>query len=130
MEFEAILAHSAADENFKEAVRGYQRGVGCEQIHIEGHAPNVKVQRLLVHLLATESGLPIESISLRGRSGCSDFVGTVSVRTPTETRQYDFVWDCRWRAEEHGWTDSFGLPDQVRAAREFDWRCFRRWQAR
>jgi hypothetical protein len=26
--------------------------------------------------------------------------------------------------------DYFGFPDQVRAAQEFDWRCFRRWERR
>ena len=39
------------------------------------------------------------------------------------------AWDCAWRAREMGWTDCFGFPDQMRAAREYDWRCFKSWQA-
>ena len=66
--------------------------------------------------------------SLRGRSGCSDFVGTVHVHTAHGPRVYEFAWDCRWRAEQEGWTDCFGLPDQIRAAQEYDWKCFERWQ--
>jgi hypothetical protein len=42
--------------------------------------------------------------------------------------KFDFVWDCQWRAVQQGWTDHFGLPDQIRAAREFGWRCFQHWQ--
>ncbi|HEX8695519.1 MAG TPA: hypothetical protein VF746_24110, partial [Longimicrobium sp.] len=38
-----------------------------------------------------------------------------------------FVWDCKWKAEQHGWHDYFGFPDQGRAAREFGYDCFRAW---
>jgi hypothetical protein len=127
-ELELILAESRADEHFKSAVRNYCRGSGGERIRVEGMAPPIKVQRLLAHMLATEAHLPIERVTLRGRSGCSDFVGRVQVQTTTETHVYDFVWDCRWRAEQEGWTDCFGFPDQIRAAREYDWRCFERWE--
>ena len=34
----------------------------------------------------------------------------------------------RWRAEQQGWVDAFGFPDQIRAADEFGWNCFHRWQ--
>ena len=128
IELEQILAQSGAVETFKIAVRSYCARQETEHIQIEGYAPVVKVQRLLAHMLTAEAHLPIERIYLRGRSGCSDFVGSVQVHTASETRVYDFVWDCRWRAEQEGWTDYFGIPDQIRAAREYDWRCFERWE--
>ena len=127
-EFEQLLARSRAAETFKTAVRSYCATGGSDRIKVEGFAPRIKVRRLLAHMLSVEPHLPIEGIALRGRSGCSDFVGTVRVHTESETRVFEFVWDCRWRAEQEGWTDCFGFPDQIRAAREYDWRCFERWE--
>lgn len=127
-ELESILARSRAAEPFKAAVRGYYATGSADRIRIEGFAPKIKVRRLLAQVLSAEPHLTIEQIVLRGRSGCSDFVGTVQVHTATETRAYSFVWDCRWRAEQEGWTDCFGFPDQIRAAEEYDWRCFERWE--
>lgn len=127
-ELEQILARSQAAEPFKLAVRSYCAGENADRIAVQGFAPSVKVKRLLAHILATEAHLPIEQVSLNARSGCSDFVGTVQLRTETETLVYRFVWDCRWRAEQEGWTDCFGFPDQIRAAQEYDWRCFERWE--
>jgi hypothetical protein len=127
-ELELILSKSRAAETFKRSVRAFCEHGGAEHIHVEGFAPSIKVRRLLAHMLATEPHLPIERISLRGRSGCSDFVGTVNVQTQSGTHVFEFAWDCRWRAEQEGWTDYFGFPDQIRAAREYDWRCFERWQ--
>ncbi len=100
----------------------------AEHIRVDGFAPRIKVRRLLTHMLASEPHLPIERVALRGRSGCSDFVGTVHVQTSTGTHTYAFVWDCRVRAQQEGWTDCFGFPDQIRAAEELDWRCFVRWE--
>jgi hypothetical protein len=127
-ELENILAKSHATETFKSAVRRYVELGGSERIRVEGFAPWIKVRRLLTHILSAEPHLPIEHVSLRGRSGCSDFVGTVHVHTTHGPRVYEFAWDCRWRAEQEGWTDCFGLPDQIRAAQEYDWRCFERWE--
>lgn len=127
-ELEQILEECRAAETFKKAVRQYFANGHTDQIRVEGFAPQVKVKRLLTHMLSAEGHLPIERISLRGRSGCSDFVGTVQVHTASGTHVYEFVWDCRWRAEQEGWTDCFGFPDQIRAAREYDWRCFERWE--
>jgi hypothetical protein len=126
---ERILASSSAAEPFKRAVLGYGSAESARLIRVDGYAPAVKVRRLLTHILATESHLQIEQLSVRARSGCSDFVGTVQLETASGTHVYDFVWDCRWRAEQEGWTDYFGFPDQIRAAREYDWRCFERWEA-
>lgn len=127
-ELEQILAQSHAAETFKVAVRSYQVRQHTDRIRVEGFAPTVKVERLLAQVLSAESHLSIERICLHGRSGCSDFVGTVEVHTAVERHIYEFVWDCRWRAEQEGWTDCFGFPDQIRAAREYDWRCFERWE--
>jgi hypothetical protein len=125
---EQILAKSRAAESFKSAVRSYHANRWTDHIRIEGHAPTVKVKRLLTQVLASESHLPIERVSLRARSGCSDFVGIVEVHTATDTLVFEFTWDCRWRAEQEGWTDCFGFPDQIRAAQEYDWQCFERWE--
>ncbi|HEY9228302.1 MAG TPA: hypothetical protein VIP11_16720 [Gemmatimonadaceae bacterium] len=127
-DLELLLSKSRAADAFKKEVRRYFEHGVADHIRVEGFAPPIKVQRLLTHILATESHLPIETVALRGRSGCSDFVGTVKLQTKTGTHTYEFVWDCRWRAEQEGWTDCFGFPDQIRAAREYDWRCFERWQ--
>jgi hypothetical protein len=128
-ELEQILSKSQAADAFKKAVRNFYASGGAEHIRVEGFAPAIKVKRLLAHMLTAEPHLPIERISLRARSGCSDFTGMVQVHTTSETRSYAFVWDCRWRAEQEGWKDCFGFPDQIRAAREYDWRCFERWEA-
>lgn len=128
-ELEQILASSSAAEPFKRAVLGYGSAESAQLIRVDGYVPPIKVRRLLTHILATESHLQIEQLSVRARSGCSDFAGTVHVKTASGTHVYDFVWDCRWRAEQEGWKDYFGFPDQIRAAREYDWRCFERWEA-
>jgi hypothetical protein len=128
-ELDQLLAESKAAESFKASVRSYYAGDATDRIRIDGFAPSVKVKRVLAHMLAAESHLPVEHITLRGRSGCSDFVGTLKVHTESETHVYEFIWDCRWRAEQEGWVDYFGFPDQIRAAREYDWRCFERWES-
>ncbi|MFN2563821.1 MAG: hypothetical protein ABR499_02255 [Gemmatimonadaceae bacterium] len=127
---ELILRKSRATEPFKLDVTAFCSGRMAPRVSVEGFAPRVKVQRLLMQLLASEPGLPITRVVVRGRSGCSDFTGEVKVETISETRVFDFVWDCRWRAEMEGWTDCFGLPDQTRAAQEFDWQCFQVWAPR
>jgi hypothetical protein len=43
--------------------------------------------------------------------------------------RFAFTWCCAWRAEQEGWRDCFGFWDQARAAREFGYRCFSRWEA-
>jgi hypothetical protein len=128
---DAFLANSRATEPFKQAVESYSKGQrAVDRIQIEGKAPRIKVLRVLKQMLATEPELDIERIRLRGESGCSDFVGVLEVETATGVRAYEFVWDCRWRAEQEGWSDYFGFPDQIRAAQELDWQCFAKWEAR
>jgi hypothetical protein len=94
------------------------------------YAPHVKVTRLLAQLLASHPALEIEEITIDAYSGCSDFVGTLVVRCVDGERRFGFTWDCRWRAEQEGWIDCFGLPDQMRAAQEFGWQCFQHWVPR
>lgn len=125
-----LIDRSHATAPFKAAVRAFVNGDDAELITVHGYAPRVKVERVLAQLLAAESALPIERVSLRGRSGCSDFVGEMTVVAGDEIHRISFVWDCRWKAEQLGWTDYFGLPDQIRAAREFGWDCFQRWEKR
>lgn len=127
---ELILGKSQATESFKLDVAAFCAGRTAPLVTVDGFAPRVKVERLLMQLLSSEVHLPITRVVVRGRSGCSDFTGEVKVETVSETHVFDFAWDCRWRAQEEGWTDCFGLPDQMRAAQEFGWRCFHTWSPR
>lgn len=127
---ETVIDGSRATPAFKDAVAAFLRGQASDRLRVESYAPPVKVQRVLAQLLAAEAALEIEHVVIRGRSGCSDFVGSVDVRTTTAAHTFDFVWCCRWRAETEGYVDYFGYPDQTRAAQEFGWRCFRQWEQR
>ncbi len=128
-ELEHLLAASGAAEAFKDDVRAYVAGAAARRIAVHGYVPAIKVRRLLKHVLASEPALPIEALSLQGFSGCSDFGGVVELSASGSTHRFEFLWDCRWRAEQEQWTDCFGLPDQIWAAREFDWRCFKVWRS-
>jgi hypothetical protein len=132
-ELDMLLRQSAVTQEFRQAVLQFFASGDAEhieQIRLLRHGPRVKVERLLKQLLTQLSGQAIERVAINGRSGCSDFAGTIEVHAAGTTQLIDFQWCCRWRAEEQGWTDYFGFPDQGRAAREYDWRCFRRWDAR
>lgn len=129
-ELETLLAQSSADEQFKADVRAYCARGEAARIRVNSYIPHVKVQRLLKHILATEPDLAIDGVAVSGSSGCSDFFGTVEARAQSATHVFEFGWCCRWRAEQEGWRDYFGFPDQVRAAQEFDWKCFHTWRRR
>ena len=122
-----LLTESKATESFKSDVIRYLETGDAVRVSVNGYSPRVKVTRLLKHVLAMHPELDIDQVHVSAQSGCSDYVGTVEVTTPNERRTFEFVWCCRWRAEEEGWLDFFGFPDQMRAAREFDWRCFKVW---
>ena len=124
---ESILARSKATEAFKHDVIRFAAGDSAASIQVLGYAPRVKVERVLMQLLHAEPDLVVRSARIHGTSGCSDFSGAAVVETPTGTRTFSFTWCCRWRAEQEGWKDYFGFPDQIRAAREFGWDCFQRW---
>jgi hypothetical protein len=124
-----ILDESAATSEFKAAVRSVRDRVRTPLVTASRPIPHVKIVRLLTHLLEAERELAIESVRIHADSGCSDLTGVVDVICNDAMRRFSFAWDCAWRATQMGWTDCFGFPDQMRAAREYDWRCFKSWQA-
>jgi hypothetical protein len=122
------LERSRATEPFRDAVERFVRdGRPNERIAFNRESPPVKVERWLTKALEQYPELHIESIDLRGSSGCEYFRGHAEVHTAAEVRRITFHWDCRWKAEELGWKDYFGYPDQIRAARELGYDCFRTW---
>ena len=127
-----LLARSFASEQFKADVIAlssrFDRDPAARSITFTRAVPRIKVIRLVNQILHTHPEWAIERLHVDARSGCSDFVGTVTVEGAGESRTFEFAWDCRWRAEQQGWVDAFGLPDQIRAADEFGWNCFSRWQ--
>ena len=125
-----LLETSNATSEFKAAVQAHLDGADSDRIEVASYVPATKIRRLLTQLLDAESQLSIERVIISGSSGCSDFVGSVQVHTATGPEVIDFVWDCRWRAVSEGYVDYFGFPDQMRAAQEFDWKCFQRWEKR
>lgn len=128
MELQSLLNRSCATEAFKADVLTFLRDGRAERIVLDRRAPVVKVERLLAHLLDSEPELAIERVWISARSGCSDFRGTIRVETADTVYGYEFTWCCRWRAEQEGYRDYFGFPDQLRAANEFHWRCFKEWR--
>ena len=128
---EALIAESAACPEFKADVLAYAGFEAAPRVVVAGHAPRVKVLRVLAQLLAADPALVIECVRVRAVAGCADFRGTISASLADGAeRAWDFAWDCRWRAIESGVVDSLGYPDQARAAREFGWRCFAVWTER
>jgi hypothetical protein len=124
-----ILDDSAATSEFKAAVLSVHARTRTPLVASTRPVPHVKIVRLLTHLLSAEPELEIESVRIHADSGCSDLTGMIDVTCGNTVRRFSFAWDCAWRALEMGWTDCFGFPDQMRAAREYDWRCFKSWQA-
>lgn len=122
------LDAAAAHPEFKREVLDYLRGADATRIALDGYAPRVKVERVLTQLLHAHPDLPIERVVVRGRSGCSDFSGEVVAISAEQEHRFTFEWCCSWKAEQEGWKDYFGFWDQARAAREFGWNCFRRWE--
>ena len=124
----ALLDRSAATEAFKADVRAYLAHGPAPRIATTRLAPRVKVARLLTQLLDAEPQLAVDRVRVDAVSGCSDFRGSIVVEDAAgAARAFEFVWCCLWRANQEGWRDAFGFPDQIRAAREFDWQCFERW---
>lgn len=121
----ALLVASAATEEFKQAVGDLQTGRSSAKIAYNPGVPPVKALRAITKLLELEPGLAVDSVNIQATSGCSDFVGTLDVNGG-EVR-FSFVWDCAWRAKAQGYTDHFGYPDQIRAAREFGYQCFKQF---
>lgn len=125
-----ILERSRASRRFKADVIAYASRGEARSITCARYVPRIKVIRLLNQLLHAHPEFGVERVHIDARSGCSDFVGMVVVEGAGESRLFEFAWDCRWRAEQEGWVDALGFPDQIRAADEFGWRCFHRWEER
>lgn len=128
MPFQDLIASARASGEFKSDVSRYADGLPADRIRTVRHAPRIKVLRVLAQLLHSEPHLEIERVWVDAWSGCSDFRGTITVETPDAVTAFRFRWDCSWRAEQEGWFDAFQLPDQIRAAHEFGWRCFAQWE--
>ena len=128
MSLNDFLSRSNSAEAFQQAVADFaSNGLPNARIKFDGRTPPVKVERALTKLLEVNSDLQIESVEIDAVSGCEYFRGQLQVRTTLEDRVVHFDWDCKWRAEQEGWQDYFGFPDQIRAAREFGYDCFRSW---
>jgi hypothetical protein len=122
------LEAAAAHPEFKREVLAYVQGGVASRIELQGHAPRVKVARVLTQLFHAHPDLAVERVQVAARSGCSDFVGEVTAFAGDTAHRFAFTWCCAWRARELGWKDCFGFWDQTRAAREYGWRCFERWE--
>ena len=121
------LDAAAAHPQLKSDVLAFLQGGQSSRVQLDGHAPRVKVERVLTQLFHAHPDLEIERVRVQGRSGCSDFVGSLVAFTSDAEHRFEFTWCCAWRAEQEGWRDCFGFWDQARAAREFGWRCFSKW---
>lgn len=120
---------SRASDAFKAALASLVReGRASEPIVFDAFLPPVKIQRTLTKLLEQLPELEIERVEIRAASGCEFFRGEMTVLAAGEERRVRFHWDCKWKAAQQGWTDFFGFPDQIRAAREFGYDCFRVWE--
>jgi len=130
-DFEPLLAASRATTAFRTDLTSYESRQAADRISTIGAAPRVKVLRAIAQLLHAESTIEIDRVSVRGVSGCADFVGElVATDAAGETHRFQFEWNCEWKARQLGYTDFFGFPDQIRAANEFGWQCFARWERR
>lgn len=125
---DALIDNSNATLEFKAAVRELSHGESQDRIGFNSGAPAVKVMRVVMKLLEARPDLAIERVRIQGISGCSNFTGSVTIQPGGG--EIDFDWDCRWQAGQIGWKDFFGDPDQIRAARELGYQCFRIFEAR
>jgi hypothetical protein len=123
-----ILTRCCATERFKADVVAFAARADAPSITVVRNVPRIKVLRLINQLLHAHPEWVVERVRIDARSGCSDFVGFATVEGGGQSRTIEFAWDCRWRAEQQGWVDAFGFPDQIRAADVFGWNCFHRWQ--
>jgi hypothetical protein len=127
-ELAALLDGSRAAAEFRRAVLDYAAGRAAPLVAVVRPAPRVKVLRVLSQLLYAEPGLRVGRVVVDAVAGCCDFRGSLVAFDGVLAHAWQFRWDCRWRAEQAGLYDRWGSPDQSRAAREFTWRCFARWE--
>jgi hypothetical protein len=123
-----LLERSAASAAFREGVRAFLETTGPnDAVAFPNHLPPVKVERTLLKILESYPDQPIETVKIRGSSGCEYFRGVATIQAGAEEIEVRFDWDCKWKAIQLGWSDYFGFPDQGRAAREFGHDCFKVW---
>ena len=128
-EFEPLLAASAATPAFRRELLAFAQGEDADRIEARAHNPRVKILRTVAQLLSAEPALAVDRVSIQAVSGCADYTGTLVATDAAGTEHaFAFTWDCAWKAEQAGYRDFFGLPDQIRAAREFGWDCFQQWE--
>lgn len=120
---EELLEGSAATTEFRRALIEFAASHRANQlIRFPAGNPPVKVLRALCGLLEFAPHQPLRSAEIHGASGCADYRGEITVNEGE--KRFRFVWDCAWKARELGWSDFFGEPDQIRAAKTFGYRCF------
>jgi hypothetical protein len=123
---ETLLENSAATEEFKAAVNQVKSGRASALIVHNYAIPPVKAIRAICKLLEEAPDFEVKNVNIQGSSGCSDFEGTLDVNAGE--RRYYFAWDCAWRAKQEGFVDSWGAPDQIRAAQQFGYQCFKQFE--
>jgi hypothetical protein len=129
MNLRDLAARSRATPAFRVALDDFLSDAHpSERIVFDGRSPAVKVERALTKLLVEHPELPIDRVVIDAASGCEFYRGEMRVSADGETLRIRFHWDCKWKAAEQGWLDYFGFPDQIRAAREFGFDCFRAWE--
>lgn len=121
---EELVQASSATVPFKAAVADLAAQRPQDRIRFNPGSPPVKVLRLITKMLEEFPDIAFDSIEVDGDSGCSDYTGT-AIADPGHMK-FEFVWDCRWMAEMQGWSDPFGDPDQIRAARTLGYQCFKK----
>jgi len=127
-DFEPMLVGSQATAAFRTDLAQYASRQPAERISASASSPRVKVLRVIAQLLHAEPSLEIDRVQVRGASGCADFSGLITVTDAFgESQAFAFEWNCEWKAKQMGYVDGFGFPDQIRAAQEFGWQCFQRW---
>ena len=121
-----LLAKSSATIEFKKDAEALETGNSVISITFNRQVPPVKALRAVMKLLEFDPALEINHVQIEATSGCSDFVGQILVNGGEA--KFDFIWDCAWRAKQENYVDHFGYPDQIRAAREFKYQCFKKFE--
>lgn len=121
-----LLENSEASGAFKSAVRDFADGKESQLIKYSLGSPKVKVQRVLMKLLEAFRDEQITEVDIQGSSSCSGYVGTVTF-APNQTKIF-FNWDCEWKAKQEGFKTWYGAPDQIKAASQFGYQCFEKFE--
>lgn len=128
MRLRDLLQEAGVTPAFRDALKQFaQTGSPNDRVAFDRFSPAIKVERTLTKMLAAYPDLAIERVEVTGSSGCEFYAGTLIVHSDLGEREIRFNWDCKWKAQQEGWVDYFGFPDQTRAAREFGYDCFREW---